>query len=388
MLSVSESGYSNDDLALEWLKHFDRCTEYVRSGAYRMLILDGWRSNFEYNFIKYAARRKIVLFGLPPHTTHLMQPLDVAVFQPCKHWHGEIIDRELRTGASTFTKYDFLANLKEMREKTFKEHTIMSAWRLTGLYPFNPSIVLDKIKPPLDRTPSLSPEPTAHKTPKKGSQVTREGQDLIQLLQNGAEIEPQLKRRLLSYIKGSIAVTLEGEQVRRDLNATRTGIQRRQSRPTSQRHVFKGGSISVYNARFKSQEKRDEIRYRRDAKSARMNMQQANEAREQGQRAFPLAGMYEIDYCLSPGKSSTINGDNVDDDDNNDNNDNEEEEEEEYFETRVSKPAKRVLFTQETRLHQDEEVSGRATKAAKPSPQPPKAAGIPPNLLGRWRINN
>ncbi len=31
-------------------------------------------------------------FGLPSHTTHLLQPLDVCVFQPLKHWHSKAVN--------------------------------------------------------------------------------------------------------------------------------------------------------------------------------------------------------------------------------------------------------------------------------------------------------
>ena len=33
-----------------------------------------------------------------------------------------------------------------MRTRTFKQPTILSAWRKAGLYPFNPDIILSKMK--------------------------------------------------------------------------------------------------------------------------------------------------------------------------------------------------------------------------------------------------
>jgi hypothetical protein len=99
---TSASGYSNDEISLEWLKHFDRHTTKSAIGKYRLLILDGHGSHHTYEFIRYCEANNIIPFGLPPHLTHLLQPLDVVVFQPLKHltwvrrarprksgaWHG------------------------------------------------------------------------------------------------------------------------------------------------------------------------------------------------------------------------------------------------------------------------------------------------------------
>jgi len=48
-------------------------------------------------------------------------------------------------GDETFTKVEFLAAFNEFRTKAFKESTIRSAWRHTGLIPFDPKIVLAKV---------------------------------------------------------------------------------------------------------------------------------------------------------------------------------------------------------------------------------------------------
>tara|TARA_R110002003_G_scaffold88_10_gene7124 strand:- start:909 stop:1532 length:624 start_codon:yes stop_codon:yes gene_type:complete len=43
-LSVSENGWTNNALDLEWLKHFDAHTKTRQVGEYRLLILDGHRA--------------------------------------------------------------------------------------------------------------------------------------------------------------------------------------------------------------------------------------------------------------------------------------------------------------------------------------------------------
>ena len=88
----------------------------------------------------------ILPFCLPPHTTHILQPLDVVVFQPYKHWHAQAIDKATCTRCDDFNKVEFLEALGSIRAKTFKTSTILSAFKETGLYPYNPAKVLDKLQ--------------------------------------------------------------------------------------------------------------------------------------------------------------------------------------------------------------------------------------------------
>ena len=95
-------------------------------------------------FHNLATENKIVLFRLPPHSTHLTQPLDVGVFQPFKHYHTDAIDKAVRLGDEKFGKLEFLAAFQSFRNQTFKPTTIRHAFESTGLVPFDPDVVLDK----------------------------------------------------------------------------------------------------------------------------------------------------------------------------------------------------------------------------------------------------
>ena len=110
-----------------------------------MLLMDGYGSHSTYKFLKYCADNKIITYFLPPHTTQLIQPLDVAVFGPYKHWHGEAIGDHNRLGLTAVTKVDFLDMLNGFRTKAMKTGTIQKAFRTSGIWPLNAQIVLDKI---------------------------------------------------------------------------------------------------------------------------------------------------------------------------------------------------------------------------------------------------
>ena len=59
-------------------------------------------------------------------------------------------------GNQDYSCTDFFADIKEIRRQTFKELIIKSAFKKTGIWPFNPHTVIQKIKQfkPPHHTPS------------------------------------------------------------------------------------------------------------------------------------------------------------------------------------------------------------------------------------------
>lgn len=167
LIAVSETGYSNDSLALTWLKHFNTMTSKRTKGAWRLLLVDGHASHTTKEFVIYALDNYIQGYSLPPHTTHLLQPLDDGCFQPLKWYHGRCLDCAARTGSKDISKADFMATLRELRGLTFTRNTIGSEWRRTGLAPHNLEVVLGQLRRQEDcsdddedeRTPTSSPPP-------------------------------------------------------------------------------------------------------------------------------------------------------------------------------------------------------------------------------------
>jgi hypothetical protein len=83
-LSVSENGWINDSLAVDWIKHFNKHTKSLRKGSKRLLIMDGHGSHHTAQFEAFCKEEGILTLCMPPHSSHLLQPLDVACFGPLK----------------------------------------------------------------------------------------------------------------------------------------------------------------------------------------------------------------------------------------------------------------------------------------------------------------
>ncbi|KAL9562867.1 hypothetical protein ACKAV7_013053 [Fusarium commune] len=60
VIATSQNGWTNNELGLEWLKHFDRSTTNRSVGAYRLLILDGHESRHSVDFERYCKENKII----------------------------------------------------------------------------------------------------------------------------------------------------------------------------------------------------------------------------------------------------------------------------------------------------------------------------------------
>jgi len=82
--AVSDNGWTNDALGLEWIKHFGYHTKSRVTGTHRLLILDGRSSHATPEFGQYCSENNIVVLCMPSHTSHLLQLLNVACFSPLK----------------------------------------------------------------------------------------------------------------------------------------------------------------------------------------------------------------------------------------------------------------------------------------------------------------
>ncbi|EGU77976.1 hypothetical protein FOXB_11511 [Fusarium oxysporum f. sp. conglutinans Fo5176] len=132
----SESGFSNAEISMDWIRHFNRnsfectakaqsrgitftdwfgCDEFMRDPdipdviwkqpyferpekerIWRLLVIDGFTGKTSLEFMDYCLRFDIEIFILPPHSTHLTQPLDVGVFQLLKNAHQRRLRHHIR----------------------------------------------------------------------------------------------------------------------------------------------------------------------------------------------------------------------------------------------------------------------------------------------------
>ena len=67
----------------------------------KLLILDGHGQHLKIDIINLCRENNIHLYCLPPHTTHIFQPLDVVIFQPVKAHFNKVTHLKLATLGSS-----------------------------------------------------------------------------------------------------------------------------------------------------------------------------------------------------------------------------------------------------------------------------------------------
>ena len=87
---------------------------------------------------------QIEMMGLPPHTTHILQPLDVGVFNHVKKAYNEVsIQLGLKATNSVVTKADFHVVWNVAVKQSCTKSVLQSAFRRSSLFPFDPCAIDD-----------------------------------------------------------------------------------------------------------------------------------------------------------------------------------------------------------------------------------------------------
>lgn len=142
--SMSETGWSNSGIFERYVtEHLAKHANINENNNQCTLILyDGHKSHLSLTLTEWARQRHVVLFVLPPHSSHLTQPLDVGVFGPFKCQYNQEcqIYMQKNPGVS-ITKYEVAQLTAKPYLKALSPENIISAFRKSGVYPFNAGVI-------------------------------------------------------------------------------------------------------------------------------------------------------------------------------------------------------------------------------------------------------
>ena len=159
VISISENGWTNDQLGLLWLTEvFEKYTAPRIRGVYRLLVLDGHGSHITPEFDLFCTEHKIITLCMPAHSSHLIQPLDVSCFATLKRAYGRQVEHLMRDGVNYIDKPDFLTAYNIARTEAMTPTIARSGFAATGLVPFDPDRVLSKLNTQIC-TPTPPPAP-------------------------------------------------------------------------------------------------------------------------------------------------------------------------------------------------------------------------------------
>ena len=106
----------------------------IMSDRRKKIILS---TDLTYGTIVKALQENVIIVCLPPHTSHALQPLDVAVFKPFKdHWWRILLTFYRETKMKTVDKAIFPSMIKKLWVKISSDNLISGFWG-AGLWPLN-----------------------------------------------------------------------------------------------------------------------------------------------------------------------------------------------------------------------------------------------------------
>jgi DDE superfamily endonuclease/helix-turn-helix, Psq domain len=169
-IATTDNGWTTNAVGLDWIKHFDLHTAPRTKGKYRLLILDGHESHHSTEFERYCQQNNIITLCMPPHSSHLLQPLDVGCFGPLKQAYGRQIEHLMRMHINHVSKLEFLCAFREAFFASMTEKNIRGGFTGAGLVPFDPERVLSKLDVRLHTPTPLNsragtPQPWVFQTP-------------------------------------------------------------------------------------------------------------------------------------------------------------------------------------------------------------------------------
>lgn len=146
----SKSGWFDGRVFEDWFEFLMLPILKKQSGK-KLLIGDNLSSHISVRVLTLCEENDIRFVALPPNSTHLLQPLDVAFFKPTKvAWRAILNDwKETPVGRreNSLPKPQFPRLLNQLLAKLNgnKSANLKAGFRACGISPFNPSQVLNRL---------------------------------------------------------------------------------------------------------------------------------------------------------------------------------------------------------------------------------------------------
>jgi hypothetical protein len=275
--STSNKGWTSDYHAYEWLTtRFEPLTRR-NDGKRRLLVIDGHSSHYTTRFLAFCISRKIDLALLPPHTSHITQPLDIACFSPLKTAITSEIDAIFRNSVRRLLRVEWTSAYIRARARCFQPSTIESAFRKSGIYPLDPEIILSTLPIPretmpledensslLEEVPRILRERSRDKTP-----PVLPFEDLVEEVISRGVLSPRSKAFIRELLIFAEERNTEATLLRRELREKDAILNTRKTRKIGKRVAIEGRVILSRASILREVEKAEEATKTKKTKKGR-----------------------------------------------------------------------------------------------------------------------
>lgn len=189
---------------------------------------------------------------MPPHSSHLLQPLDVGCFAVLKRAYGQLVESKTRLGINHVDKLDFLMACPSARANTLKLSTIANSFRATGISPYSPDEVLLKLNIHLKTPtpPGSSGSIFSPRTPQNLLQLQKQASSIKYLIKRRSQSPPTPTDRALNQLIKGCELAMNSAIFLAHENSTlrAENEKRKQKRRRTTRWIENPGGISVGEA--------------------------------------------------------------------------------------------------------------------------------------------
>ena len=143
MLQPSATGYINAKLFYEYGEYFIKFLKesHILTGNKKvLLLLDMHKSHlFNLDFMEYMKANNVEVCSLPPHCTHVLQPLDDIPFAHFKNeYQRELLIMNRQLCGNRINKRQFFRVFIPAYTQGLTPEAIRKGYKNTGIYPLNP----------------------------------------------------------------------------------------------------------------------------------------------------------------------------------------------------------------------------------------------------------
>jgi hypothetical protein len=143
LFATSINGWTSNDLGMKWLRQIF-LPETACAGEKRILLLDGHGSHQTIEFMKECFDSNVNCFYLIPHSSYVLQPLDLTCFSLIKStYRKQVSELAEIDDAAPIKKIRFIQYYDKARRRGLGLEHILASWRASGIHPWNPQKVLN-----------------------------------------------------------------------------------------------------------------------------------------------------------------------------------------------------------------------------------------------------
>ncbi|XP_056636655.1 uncharacterized protein LOC130445153 [Diorhabda sublineata] len=137
--AATANGWMESDI---FLKYFEKSfLKEIGDARPVLLIYDDHTSHVDERLIECALQNNVTILKLPPHSSHLLQPLDLSVFRSLKsRWDTEVIEWQRHHQGQRIPKNHFSKLIGKVWMETNPD-IIISGFRKGGIFPYNSEVI-------------------------------------------------------------------------------------------------------------------------------------------------------------------------------------------------------------------------------------------------------